>query len=245
MIAAPAIDLRDGRCVQLVGGHPDRMKISLPDPGDVAERWWSLGFGTLHLVDLDAALESGDNLGLLRDLIAGTPAVTQVGGGIRDDERAEALFAAGADRIVVGTRALDDADWLAALAARHPGRVMVAADTRHGIVLRLGWTDLTGMPASALLPRLGALPLAGILATDVGREGRMEGIDRVGTAVTVRSTHHPVWIAGGVTTEDELDYLERIGAAGAVLGMALYMDAMDAASVARRWGTPPDPRGAR
>jgi phosphoribosylformimino-5-aminoimidazole carboxamide ribotide isomerase len=238
MIAAPAIDLREGRCVQLVGGDPSRMKISLPDPADVAERWWRRGFTTLHLVDLDAALGSGDNLALLKEVIASTPARTQVGGGIRDDARAEALLAAGADRIVVGTRALDDPDWLEGLAVRHPGRVMVAADTRDGVVLRRGWTEVTGFGALDLLSSLATLPLAGILATDVAREGRLDGIDRLSTANTVRSTGHPVWISGGVTTEGELAFLEAIGAAGAVLGMALYADVIDVESVARRWGAP-------
>jgi len=245
MIAAPAIDLRNGRCVQLVGGNPARMKISLPDPSEVAERWWGLGFTTLHLVDLDAALGSGDNFDLLREVIASTPARTQVGGGIRDDDRAEALLAAGADRIVVGTRALEDRDWLEGLAGRHPGRVMVAADTRDGIVLRRGWTEVSGLAAVELLEGLATLPLAGILATDVAREGRLAGIDRLGTANTVRSTSHPVWISGGVTTVGELAFLEAIGAAGAVLGMALYTDVIDAESVAERWGAPFEEKGAR
>ncbi len=244
MIAAPAIDLSGGRCVQLVGGNPARMKIALPDPAEVAERWWGTGFTTLHLVDLDAALGSGDNLDLLKEVIASTPARTQVGGGIRDDERAEALLAAGADRIVVGTRALEDPEWLSALVERHPGRIMVAADTRDGVVLRRGWTEVTGFGALDLLPRLADLPLAGILATDVSREGRLEGIDRMSTASTVRSTRHRVWISGGVTSEGELAFLEAIGAAGVVLGMALYTDVIDAKSVARRWGAPFEEDGA-
>lgn len=245
MIVAPAIDLREGRCVQLVGGNPAKMKISLPDPADVAERWWSLGFTTLHLVDLDAALGSGDNFDVLKEVIGSTPARTQVGGGIRDDSRAEALLAAGADRIVVGTRALEDPQWLEGLAGRHPGRVMVAADTRDGIVLRRGWTEATGVAAIDLLPRLATLPLAGILATDVAREGRLDGIDRMSTVSTVRSTSHPVWISGGVTTEGELAFLEAVGTAGAVLGMALYADVIDAESVARRWGAPFEERRTR
>ena len=109
MIAAPAVDVRAGRCVQLVGGRPEAEAVSLPDPVAVAERWWRAGFGTLHLIDLDAALGSGDNLALLKELLGATKAETQVGGGIRDDERADALIDAGADRIIVGTRALDPA----------------------------------------------------------------------------------------------------------------------------------------
>jgi phosphoribosylformimino-5-aminoimidazole carboxamide ribotide isomerase len=236
VIAAPAVDLRGGRCVQLVGGRPEDERVSLPDPVAVAERWWETGFRTLHLVDLDAALGSGDNLDVLRDLLTATPAQTQVGWGIRDDDRAAALVDAGADRIVVGTRALDDPDWLAGLADRHPGRVVVAADTRDGIVLRKGWTEASELRMEDFLATLEGLPLAGVLATDVGREGRMEGIDRDGVASTVHASTHPVWISGGVTTDDELEWLDGTGAHGAVLGMALYTGKIDPDEVARRWG---------
>jgi phosphoribosylformimino-5-aminoimidazole carboxamide ribotide isomerase len=238
MIAAPAVDLKGGRCVQLVGGRPEDERVSLPDPAAMARHWWQIGFTVLHLVDLDAALGSGDNFELLAELLGTTPAVTQVGGGVRDDDRVHALLEVGADRIVVGTRALDDPEWLAAIATRHPGRIMVAADTRDGMVLRKGWTESTGMAVADLLARLAPLPLAGVLATDVGREGRLEGIDRDATSDTVRASTHPVWISGGLTTEDELAHLEGAGAAGAVLGMALYTHTMNAEAVARRWGGP-------
>ena len=236
--AIPAVDLRGGRCVQLVGGRPEDERVSLPDPLAVARRWWDTGFGTLHLVDLDAALASGDNLDVLRDLLQATPAVTQVGGGIRDDARADALVDAGADRIIVGTRALDDPEWLAALARRHPHRVVVAADTRDGLVLRKGWTESSGLPVAEYLSRLADLPLAGVLVTDVGQEGRLEGIQRDSVAATLDASPLPVWISGGVTTNDELAFLAEHGAAGAVLGMALYTETLDPDTVAGRWGAP-------
>ncbi len=240
-VAVPAVDLKGGRCVQLVGGRPEDERVSLPDPVAVAEEWWSRGFATLHLVDLDAALGSGDNLEVLGRLVAATPATTQVGGGIRDDARAEALLEAGADRIVVGTRALDDPDWLARLARRHPDRVVVAADVRDGQVLRKGWTEGTGTTVAELLARLGALPLAGVLSTDVDREGRLGGIDATRTTDTVRASAHPVWISGGVSTVADLEHLERCGAAGAVLGMALYTGKLDPDEVGRRWGGRTEP----
>lgn len=236
MIALPAVDLKGGRCVQLVGGRPEDERVSLPDPVAVARDWWARGFAQLHLVDLDAALGTGDNLPVLRDLLAATPATTQAGGGIRDDLRADALLEAGADRVIVGTRAVDDAKWLEALAARHPGRVVVAADTRDGFVVRKGWTEAAGLTVGDLLDRIRDLPLAGVLTTDVGMEGRMEGVDRAAVARILRWRTVPVWISGGVTTEDDLAWLEDRGAAGAVLGMALYTGVLDADRVAARWG---------
>jgi len=236
VIAAPAVDLKDGRCVQLVGGRPEDVRVSLPDPVPAAERWSASGFGTLHVVDLDAALGRGDNLSVILDVIRATPASTQVGGGVRDDGRAARLLDAGADRVVVGTRALDDPAWLAALARTYPGRVMVALDTRGGHILRKGWTEESGLELASYLPALADLPLAGILSTDVGREGRLEGIDREACGAVIAASPHPLWASGGVTTIAELEYLDAAGAAGVVLGMALYTETLDSTDVATRWG---------
>ncbi|MDP2959345.1 MAG: 1-(5-phosphoribosyl)-5-[(5-phosphoribosylamino)methylideneamino] imidazole-4-carboxamide isomerase [Longimicrobiales bacterium] len=236
MIAIPAVDLRGGRCVQLVGGRPEDERVSLPDPVEVARQWWELGFHSLHVVDLDAALGSGENLSVVRDVAAATPAVTQVGGGVRDDHRIDDLLASGVDRVVVGTRALADPRWLGALTRRQPGRVVVAADTRDAYVVTRGWTERAGPTIADFLERLEGLPLAGILATDAGMEGRMQGMDRRAVARTLRWSTHPVMISGGVTTEEDLAWLEDAGAYGAVLGMALYTGTLDAARVGARWG---------
>ncbi len=252
--AIPAVDLRGGRCVQLVGGRPEDERVSLPDPVAVARGWRARGFATLHVVDLDAALgtrneagEAVDHLELIARIAAEAPGDLQVGGGVRDGARARALLEAGAARVIVGTRAVDDPAWLAELAGEHPGRVAVAADIRDGVVLRRGWTEASELRILDFLATLAPLPLAGILCTDVGREGRLEGIDRDGVTAVLRASAHPVWISGGVTTLDELDFLASHGAAGAVLGMALYTDTLDADGVAARHGgvrrrrTPPGP----
>ncbi|TVP76600.1 MAG: 1-(5-phosphoribosyl)-5-[(5-phosphoribosylamino)methylideneamino] imidazole-4-carboxamide isomerase [Gemmatimonadales bacterium] len=236
--------MKGGRTVQLVGGRPEDERVSLPDPGAVARRWREMGFGCLHVVDLDAALGTGDHLALIGQLVEearrgaddAPPVEIQVGGGIRDDGRAAAVLDAGADRIIVGTRALEDRPWLEALARRHPGQVAVAADIRDGFVLSRGWTESTGLEVGRFLEGLGGLPLAGVLCTDVGREGRVEGIDREGVSRVLAASPHPVWISGGVSTARELTFLAEAGARGAVLGMALYTGALDPESVARRWG---------
>lgn len=236
MIAAPAVDLRGGRCVQLVGGRPDDERVSLPDPVAVARDWWDRGFRTLHVVDLDAALGAGDNRGLVSELATATGATVQVGGGLRSDQEVDRVLAAGAHRAIVGTRAVDDPAWLEALALRHPRRIMVAADIRDGRVLRRGWTEASGLDVLDFVRSLSTLPLAGVLCTDVAREGRVEGIDLEGAAAVIGASPHPVWISGGISTEQDLKDLNGAGAAGAVLGMALYTGALDAAMVAREYG---------
>ena len=237
MIAVPAVDLREGRCVQLVGGRPEDERVSLANPAGQAVSWWDMGFTTLHIVDLDAALRLGENRRLIRKVVEATPATVQVGGGVRTRADVEALIALGVQRVIIGTRAIDDPEWLAKLSQDHPDRVMVAADIREGTVVRKGWTEDTGIPVLKLLQDLDSLPLAGVLCTDVSREGRMEGIDLPGAEAVVAGTRHPVWISGGITTMDELHALHRAGTAGTVLGMALYTGTIPPEDVAKEYGS--------
>src|SRR5690606_36236459 len=112
MIAIPAIDLREGACVQLVGGSYDAEQVRLDNPPDVANRWEYAGFRRLHVVDLDAATGRGKNDEMIREILRVTSMETQVGGGVRDQDRIESLLEMGARRVVVGTRAIENTDWL-------------------------------------------------------------------------------------------------------------------------------------
>ena len=236
MIVAPAVDLRGGRCVQLVGGVPGSEQVSLPDPVAVAERWWETGFGTLHVVDLDAALGDGDNQEVIRRVLHSTEADTQVGGGLRSEAAVGSVLDLGADRAIVGTRAVEDAAWLESTAEAFPNRLVVAADVRGQRVLTRGWQEDSALRLDDFMDRLRDLPLAGLLVTDVGREGKLEGVDAEHVRAVVTQAAHPVWISGGVTDANDLEILASAGAHGAVVGMALYQERMDAAQVAERYG---------
>jgi phosphoribosylformimino-5-aminoimidazole carboxamide ribotide isomerase len=238
MIAYAAIDLRGGRVVQLVGGRPDAERVSLPDPAGVARYWVECGFAALHVVDLDAALGSGDNNAAIEAVLAAAGNVpVQVGGGVRTTERVESLFAAGAARVVVGTRAVQDRDWLELLAYRWPGRMVVAADVRGDDIVISGWTAAAGVSADAFLAGLAELPLAANLVTDVAREGRMAGVDADRFTHLVRQSAQPLLASGGVASAADLAALRNAGAAGAVLGMALYTGALDALATASEYCT--------
>jgi phosphoribosylformimino-5-aminoimidazole carboxamide ribotide isomerase len=236
MIAWAAVDVRGGRVVQLVGGRPDEERVSMDDPTAVARAWLRAGFAGLHVVDLDAALGTGSNAAAVEAIIAaaaGHP--VQAGGGVRSTERAAVLLDAGAARVVVGTRAIEDPDWRTDLAQRWPGRVLVAADVRDGEVVVRGWTRGAGRTIHDVLRELAGQPLAGVLVTDVTREGSMQGVDVDLFETLVGSTDLPVLASGGVADAEDLAALARIGVAGAVLGMALYTGALDAVAVAREY----------
>ncbi len=242
-----AIDLRGGEAVQLVGGDPSEEPVRLPDPAAVAERWLDAGFRHLHVVDLDAALGDGRNDEAVAAIAAVIRerreagrgvALLQVGGGLRDDEAVARALELGANRCIVGTRAVEDRPWLEAAAERWPERVVVAADVRGREVVTRGWTEGSGRDALEFVAGLDPLALGGILATDVGREGRQEGIDDALFRDVAGATRHPVMAAGGVTTRSDLAALAAGGVAGAVLGMALYtgrLDPVDALEMEDRW----------
>ena len=173
MIAIPAVDLRDGACVQLVGGSFQQERVRLDDPLEVAAAWARYGFSWLHVVDLDAATGRGSNVSIVRELLADTTVPVQVGGGVRSDEQASELLDAGASRIIVGTRALEEEDWIAELASRHPGQIVVACDVRERRVTTRGWVRTLPLDVIDAVETLNAYPLGGILVTAVHREGQL------------------------------------------------------------------------
>jgi phosphoribosylformimino-5-aminoimidazole carboxamide ribotide isomerase len=236
VIAIPAVDLREGACVQLVGGSFQQERVRLDDPVEVAASWARHGFSWLHVVDLDAATSRGSNLPLVREILADTTVPVQVGGGVRSSELAEELLDAGASRIVVGTRALEDEDWIADLAARHPGEIVVACDVRERRVTTRGWVRTLPLDILDAVETLNAHPLAGLLVTAVHREGRLEGADLPLMEDVAEASRFPVFAAGGVASMQDLRALEYRGVAGVVIGMALYTGALDPVVVAGEFG---------
>jgi phosphoribosylformimino-5-aminoimidazole carboxamide ribotide isomerase len=236
MIAIPAIDLREGACVQLVGGSYADERVRVKDPLEALKRWRSHGFKTFHVVDLDAALGKGSNEDAIRALLTHEPGLTfSVGGGVRSTVKVESLLMLGASSVVVGTRAIEDADWLREVAERFPGRIVVAADVKGREVVTRGWTSGSSRDIASVLESLERLPLAGLLVTAVHKEGQMEGVDLPLVESVVRASRHPLSASGGVTTLEDMRALGRVGASGAVIGMALYTGRLDAAEVAREF----------
>ena len=227
MIVIPAVDLREGACVQLVGGDYADERIRLTDPVAVAREWTRYGFRRLHVVDLDAATGRGSNRDIVTDLLHETDADVQVGGGIRSTTAVEELVASGACAVVLGTRALEDPDWLARVAHTYPNEILVAADVRDRRVVTHGRTRTLPREIIDITEELSTLPLAGLLVTAVHREGRMQGADLFLMEDVVEAATFPVYASGGIASIADLRALADRGVAAAVIGMALYTGAID------------------
>ncbi|MCC6649791.1 MAG: 1-(5-phosphoribosyl)-5-[(5-phosphoribosylamino)methylideneamino] imidazole-4-carboxamide isomerase [Candidatus Eisenbacteria bacterium] len=237
MIALPAIDIREGACVQLVGGSYADERVREAEPLAVARRWRAAGFRSLHVVDLDAATGRGDNAAVVAALLAEWKGDCQAGGGLRDEEGIRRVFAAGATRAIVGTRAVEDPAWLVRVAERWPGRILLALDVRGRSVVCRGWERQLDVEVTAFARGLDGVPLAGLLVTAVEREGLERGPDLDVTAAVARDCALPLHASGGISSLDDLRALDRAGASAAVLGMALYTGTLDASSAAGEFGS--------
>lgn len=227
MRVVPAIDLRDGHCVQLRGGSYDDELVRLTGPLGVATWWRDLGFDALHVVDLDRATGRGDNLGSVRAICALEGVAVQAGGGVRDDDGVARLLDAGARSVIVSTRAVAEPAWLASIASAHPDRVSLAVDVRGGLVTTEGWQRQTSIDPVELVGSLGDLALHQVLATAVDVEGTARGPDLALVARLRAATDHALGVAGGVATTDDLRALRDHGVDTAVVGTALYTGALD------------------
>jgi phosphoribosylformimino-5-aminoimidazole carboxamide ribotide isomerase len=237
MIAIPAVDLREGACVQLVGGSYANEQVRLDNPLEVARGWARFGFHRMHVVDLDAATGRGDNASVVRDILSEVPASMQVGGGIRSGDTIERLLHEGASWIVLGTRALEEPEWLAGTASSFPGQLIVAADVRERQIVTRGWARTLSRTVLDAVEQLNDIPLGGILVTAVHREGQLAGTDLFLMEDVAELSVHPVIASGGISSLNDLRELADRGIAAAVIGMALYTGALDARSVAEEFAS--------
>jgi phosphoribosylformimino-5-aminoimidazole carboxamide ribotide isomerase len=220
----PAVDLRGGKCVQLVGGVPGTEVVALDNPLEQAERWVNEGADHLHIIDLDGAiLGKRVNAPILAQIVEKLDLYTQVGGGIRTKEDVRTILDLGVDRAILGTAALKDPDMVSQLAEEHGSdRIMVALDVRRGDVTTEGWQRTLGKKAVDLGRLFEEKGAGSILFTNIDVEGRERGIDLEPTHNLVQALKIPVVAAGGVTSIEDVLALRNIGAAGAVAGTAIY-----------------------
>lgn len=227
MRVLPAIDIKDGKCVQLVGGKPGTEKITIDDVVGVARRWQADGAEMIHIIDLDSALGTGNNVSIIEMVIGDLAIPVQAGGGIRSLEQVQRLFDIGCERVIVGTKAILDRDFVDALASQYPDGIVVALDAIAHEVLIKGWQEGSGKDLLQVAADLSELPIFGFLYTNVEIEGRLQGINPIPIKALQESTEKPLIVSGGITGLNDLEKLRQMGVDSAVVGMAIYTGMID------------------
>jgi phosphoribosylformimino-5-aminoimidazole carboxamide ribotide isomerase len=219
----PAIDIRGGRCVRLRQGDYARETVFDDDPVAVARRWVEQGADRLHLVDLDGAKHGHPvNGDVIRRIVEASGVPCQLGGGLRTETHLREAFGWGIERVILSTRALLAPLWFRSACELYPNRVLLGLDARHGKVATHGWLEVSERSAVALAQEAAAWPIAGIVYTDITRDGTLEGPNVDAYRELLAAVEVPVIASGGVTTLDNVRDLLRVGVAGCVIGRALY-----------------------
>jgi phosphoribosylformimino-5-aminoimidazole carboxamide ribotide isomerase len=229
MLVIPAIDLKDGQCVRLLQGKKDAVTAYSNEPAKTAKRWESYGAKLIHIVDLDGAFTGRQtNLDAIMKIRQSVKIPLQVGGGIRNIGNVMNLFSAGIDRIIIGTAAIEDPEFLTYACRNHPGKVLIGIDAKDGMVAIKGWEEVTSLSAKDLVRRLEIFGVAGIVYTDISRDGMLSGPNIDATRAIVEGITIPVIASGGVSCIDDIKNLMKIqNLWGVITGKAIYSGAMD------------------
>lgn len=229
MLILPAIDIRGGRCVRLIQGDYARETVFADDPAAMAQRWLDEGARAIHIVDLDGARDGTvTNRAAVEGILkaaAGSGAITELGGGIRDLAGIEGWLEAGLTRVIIGTAAVREPQLVSDASQRWPGRVWVGIDARGGKVAVQGWLETTGVDAIELARDMESRGAAGIVFTDIDRDGTGKGVSVESTARMAEALGIPVVASGGVHSLDDVARLRKVAASGiegVIVGRALY-----------------------
>ncbi|ADP77959.1 1-(5-phosphoribosyl)-5-((5-phosphoribosylamino)methylideneamino) imidazole-4-carboxamide isomerase [Methanothermus fervidus DSM 2088] len=223
MIIIPAIDIKEGKCVQLVQGKPGSEQVVIDDPVYVSKMWEKKGAKLLHIVDLDGAFGTGNNLKIVKKILNTVSIPIQFGGGIRTKKYAEKLLNLGIKRIILGTIAIKKPKIVEKLVNIYGSeRIMVALDSKSSKVVVEGWTKTTTKNPIELAKLFQKIGVGSILYTNVDVEGLMSGIETKIVKKLVKSVNIPIVYSGGVSSIEDIKKLKNIGVYGVVIGSALY-----------------------
>lgn len=234
MIVFPAIDLKNGEVVRLAEGDMDRATVYGDNPAAQAMTFAEAGAQHLHVVDLDGAFAGkAVNAEAVKAILAEFPGYVQLGGGIRDRKAVDGWFDLGVARVVIGTAALKDPDFVRDMAREYENGIVVAVDARDGFVATEGWADISDVPVADMARRFEDAGVASLLFTDVGRDGLLKGCNVQATVELARQSSIPVIASGGVKGLDDIHLLSlhaEDGIEGVITGRALYDGRLDLAT---------------
>ena len=234
MIVFPAIDLKNGQVVRLAEGDMDRATVYGDDPAAQARLFADAGASYLHVVDLDGSFAgSAQNREAVEAILKAFSGHVQLGGGIRNVAAVEGWFKLGVSRVVMGTAALKDPQFVKDMAKAYPGGIVVAVDARDGMIATAGWADVSDVPVVDLARRFEDAGVASLLFTDIGRDGMLKGCNVEATVELARATALPVIASGGVKGIEDIELLSAHageGIEGVITGRALYDGRLDLAA---------------
>lgn len=227
MIIYPAIDLKDGQCVRLVQGKKELKTVYSDSPAKVARSFQEQGAKFLHVVDLDGAFEGGPrNLKAITEIALSIKIPFQVGGGLRTRKDVERLLAMGASRVIIGTRAVENAAFMEGLLQQFgPQRVVLGIDARDGMVTIEGWQEESSMDALEFGKIMHKMGVETAIFTDVSRDGLLQGPNLPLIEKMARTSRLKIIASGGVSTVENIKALRKMelhGVSGAIIGKALY-----------------------
>ncbi|MGO9134709.1 MAG: 1-(5-phosphoribosyl)-5-[(5-phosphoribosylamino)methylideneamino]imidazole-4-carboxamide isomerase [Methylovirgula sp.] len=232
VILFPAIDLKAGECVRLFQGDMEKATVFNQDPAAQAEAFEQQGFTYLHVVDLDGAFAGKPmNAQAVDNILARVKMRVQLGGGIRDLKTVEAWLGKGISRVIIGTAAVRDPDFVRDAALRHPGCIAVGIDAKDGKVAVEGWAKTSEMTAVDLGRRFEDAGVAAIIYTDISRDGALQGLNIAATVALAEAVAIPVIASGGLASLADIARLlepDCAKLAGAITGRALYDGRLDA-----------------
>lgn len=228
MLIIPAVDIKNGKCVQLVQGKPGTEQVIIENPVKVAVNWETQGADNIHVIDLDGAFGERDNLSLVKNIINETSVPVQMGGGIRSKEYAKELLDSGVERVILGTLAIEKPDIVQSLSDEYGAdRIMVSLDSKDSKVVIKGWTEKTSSTAPEMGRLLEEKGAGGILFTNVDVEGLLKGFYLEPVLNLVTAVNIPVVYSGGITSLEDIQQLRGTGVKGLVIGSALYKGKID------------------
>ncbi len=223
MIIYPAIDLLAGRCVRLRQGDYSQETVFSDDPAAVAREWVRQGADRLHVVDLDGAKRREPvNGAVIQRIVEAAGVPIQLGGGIRSEEHLRSVFSWGVRWAVLGSKALQDPEWVKRMADEYPNRIVLGLDARDGFVATEGWLETSATKATDLAKLVEDAPLAAVVYTDIAKDGMMAGPNFEALLEMRSATTLPVIASGGVTTFEQAQRLADAGTYAAIVGRALY-----------------------
>ncbi len=236
MIIFPAIDLKDEKCVRLKQGDYNRVEVFSENPIAMAQSFEAKGAKFLHMVDLDGAKEgSQKNFDIIKKVRKATNIPIQVGGGIRDENRIKKLINLGVDRVILGTVAIENQEFLKEMIDKYGNRIVVSVDAKDGSVATRGWVKDSGVNSIEFVRKLEKYGLKTLVFTDISKDGMMEGTN-LDLYKKINRYNIDIIASGGVSRKYDIEELLKIDVYGAIVGKAIYTGALDLKEIIVRAG---------